>query len=74
MISHFRRQELAYRCRDQPTLFEGKVEVDEDGTFILVYTEKGRVRIPLQVISRNLAPARLLTQCLCASSFERHPP
>ena len=28
MISHFRRQELAYRCRDQPTLFEGKVEVE----------------------------------------------
>jgi len=41
--------ELAYRCRDAPQQFEGKVEVDEDGTFILVYTDRGRVRIPLQV-------------------------
>ena len=41
--------ELAYRCRDAPQQFEGEVEVDEDGTFILVYTDRGRVRIPLQV-------------------------
>ena len=41
--------ELAYRCRDTPQIFKGKVEVDEEGggQCLFVYTEKRRVRVPL---------------------------
>lgn len=39
--------ELAYKCRNQPMLFQGKVDVSEDGRSLLVYTEKRRVRVPL---------------------------
>ena len=39
--------ELAYRCKETPTTFTGKIETDEDGTSLLVYTDKRRVRVPL---------------------------
>ena len=40
--------ELAYRCRETPSIFRGRVEVDdEEGTSLLVYTDKRRVRVPL---------------------------
>ena len=39
--------ELAYRCKETPTTFTGKIETDEEGTSLLVYTDKRRVRVPL---------------------------
>ena len=43
--------ELAYRCREAPTVFRGRVETDEEspmgGASLLVYAEKRRVRVPL---------------------------
>ena len=39
--------ELAYPRRDKPAVFKGKVEADEEGTGLFVYTERRRVRIPL---------------------------
>ena len=39
--------ELGYRCRDKPTLFRGKVEFAEDGRCLRLYTDKGRVKVPL---------------------------
>jgi hypothetical protein len=41
--------ELAYRCRDAPLLYRGRVDVDEEfgGLCLLLYTDRGRFRIPL---------------------------
>ena len=39
--------ELAHRCKEAPTVFRGKVEADDDGSCLFVYTEKRRVRVPL---------------------------
>ena len=39
--------ELGYRCRDKPTIFRGQVEFAEDGRCLRLYTDKGRVKVPL---------------------------
>jgi hypothetical protein len=47
--AHTSAMELAYRCRDTPLLFRGKVDVDEElgGMCLRLYTDRGRFRVPL---------------------------
>lgn len=39
--------QLAYECRREPKIFEGEVEVGDDGECVFVRTDKRRVRVPL---------------------------
>lgn len=47
--AHTSAMELAYRCRDAPLLYRGRVDVDEElgGLCLRLYTDRGRFRIPL---------------------------
>ena len=51
-VSHYHAMtsamELAHACRKEPKTFACRVETDEDGTALRVYTERGRVKVPLR--------------------------